>query len=160
MTQAVNDYLTENQRQLILTLGTTARDLITNLQNQHFQTEYSPLLSKADKENATEVMGFVEQFFSAEWAQTIEHAFQAEVPPVFLARNEQNTLVGFAAYDCYQNKKDYFGPMGVLNNDRSKGIGQALLNHCLQDMKDIGYEYAVIGGAGQMNFMKKPVGLS
>jgi GNAT superfamily N-acetyltransferase len=63
--------------------------------------------------------------------------------------------IGFAAFDTYQNKKGYFGPMGVVKSDRVKGIGFALLHHCLRDMRDIGYEYAIIGGAGPIEFYEK-----
>ncbi|MCS0787578.1 hypothetical protein NX021_05290 [Cytobacillus firmus] len=66
---------------------------------------------------------------------------------------------GFAAFDVYRNRKGYFGPMGVVKTSRIKGAGNALLHHCLRDMKEIGYEYAIIGGAGPIEFYEKLAGL-
>jgi len=40
-------------------------------------------------------------------------------------------------------------------SNRTKGIGYELLHHCLKDMKEIGYEYAIIGGAGPIEFYEK-----
>ncbi|WP_412889664.1 GNAT family N-acetyltransferase [Bacillus sp. 1P06AnD] len=54
---------------------------------------------------------------------------------VFIARGEDNRIVGFAAYDSYLSRKGYFGPMGVAKHARVKGLGRVLLLQCLRDMK-------------------------
>lgn len=42
--------------------------------------------------------------------------------------------------------------MGTAKNNRVKGVGRELLHRCLSDMKKIGYEYAIIGQAGPIEF--------
>ncbi|WP_309446338.1 hypothetical protein [Peribacillus butanolivorans] len=64
-------------------------------------------------------------------------------------------MVGFAGFDIYKNKKGYFGPMGVSVSNRISGIGYSLLHNCLKDMSNVGYEYAIIGAAGPIEFYEK-----
>ncbi|PYG84319.1 acetyltransferase (GNAT) family protein [Ruminiclostridium sufflavum DSM 19573] len=54
-----------------------------------------------------------------------------------------NGIVGFACYDC--TGSGYFGPLGVANSERGKGVGTELLYACLDAMKNTGYGYAIIG---------------
>ena len=65
-------------------------------------------------------------------------------------------LLGFACYDVAS--KGMFGPMGVREDYRRRGIGTALLLSCLYAMKDDGYAYAVIGWAGSIDFYTGAVG--
>ena len=51
-----------------------------------------------------------------------------------------------------------FGPTGVEETDRGRGIGAALLLVSLADMASRGYAYAVIGGAGSAEFYAKVAG--
>jgi predicted N-acetyltransferase YhbS len=52
-------------------------------------------------------------------------------------------IVGFACYDC--TMRGFFGPIGVDESYRGQGVGRALLLHCLNSMREMGYGYAVIG---------------
>lgn len=45
--------------------------------------------------------------------------------------------------------------MGTSLSNRMQGIGYTLLHYCLYEMKEIGYEYAVIGEAGPLEFYEK-----
>lgn len=65
-------------------------------------------------------------------------------------------LLGFACYDV--SSKGMFGPMGVREDYRGHGIGQALLLTCLYAMRAEGYAYAVIGWAGPAEWYAKTVG--
>jgi len=65
-------------------------------------------------------------------------------------------LVGFACYDVAS--KGMFGPLGVHENYRKKGIGSALLVACLHAMKEEGYAYAVIGWVASEDFYAHAVG--
>lgn len=98
------------------------------------------------------LVDFVERNFSKEWSQTIENAFFKSQPPIYIAMDDEENIIGFAAFDVYKNKKCYFGPMGVSKSNRVQGVGHALLHHCLRDMNEIGYGYAIIGGAGPIEF--------
>ena len=50
------------------------------------------------------------------------------------------------------------GPTGVAEKMRGRGIGTALLLACLYGLQDLGYTYAIIGGAGPVDFYKNAVG--
>jgi N-acetylglutamate synthase-like GNAT family acetyltransferase len=154
-TNVIDDFLSETNRNIILTTGTLSRDLITHLQNYSFPDITSQLVRKVNKGDYNQLVQFVKIHFSKQWAQTIKEGFSLEEPTIYIAFGPEEEIVGFAAYDVFQNKKCYFGPMGVAKNNRIKGIGFSLLHHCLKDMKDIGYEYAIIGGAGPIEFYEK-----
>lgn len=66
------------------------------------------------------------------------------------------TLLGFACYDVAS--KGMFGPIGVREDQRGRGIGKALLLACLQAMAAERYAYAVIGWAGPVDFYARTVG--
>lgn len=55
----------------------------------------------------------------------------------------QKQVVGFACYDA--TAKGFFGPTGVSEQLRGKGIGTALLYRALEAMREEGYGYAAIG---------------
>lgn len=65
-------------------------------------------------------------------------------------------ILGYACYDA--TAPDFFGPTRVLDEEQGKGIGKALLLHCLHAMRAEGYVYAVIGGVGTQGFYRKTVG--
>ena len=74
--------------------------------------------------------------------------------PIYLAE-DCGELIGFACFDVVRGKKGLFGPMGTALSKRIQNIGYSLLHHCLNEMKEIGYEYAVIGEAGPIEFYEK-----
>jgi len=45
-----------------------------------------------------------------------------------------------------------------MESERGKGIGHVLLVACLQGLGEMGYAYAIIGGAGPTEFYEKSVG--
>lgn len=63
---------------------------------------------------------------------------------------------GFACYNV--TRPDYFGPTGVLESQRGRGIGRALLLQCLEALAAEGYAYAIIGGVGPAEFYERAVG--
>lgn len=148
----VNKYITEEDKKIITTLGTTSRDMITHLGNYIFPDVSSHIVRRVNNKDINKLVTFVEKNFSYEWSQTIATALNANNFNIYIAVNETGDITGFAAYDVYKNNKCYFGPMGVSLTDRIKGVGYSLLHHCLRDMKEIGYEYAIIGGAGPIEF--------
>ena len=101
------------------------------------------------------VVNWVRQTFSKGWASECEIAFSNHPISCFVAvKNEK--VVGFACYDS--TCKDFFGPEGVTETVRGCGIGKALLLVCLHAMAEQGYAYAIIGGAGPVEFYAKTVG--
>jgi GNAT superfamily N-acetyltransferase len=65
-------------------------------------------------------------------------------------------LVGFACYDA--DVKGMFGPLGVHEDYRRRGIGTALLLMCLHAMRAERYAYAIVGWAGPTGFYANTVG--
>ena len=74
---------------------------------------------------------------------------------VFIAIRDGG-IVGFGAYEC--TRRSFFGPTGVLEKERGQGIGRALLLACLCGLRDMGYAYAIIGGAGPVEFYTRECG--
>ena len=100
------------------------------------------------------VIGWIKKHFSDGWAGEAENSFFRSPKSIYVAIHEPtNKMVGFACYDA--TAKGFFGPTGVDEAERGKGIGKALLMACLYGMKEEGYAYAVIGDAGPVDFYKK-----
>jgi GNAT superfamily N-acetyltransferase len=102
------------------------------------------------------VVSWVEGHFGERWAGEVEVAFASHPVTCFVALNEAGQLSGFACYDT--TFKGFFGPMGVEELSRGRGIGTALLLRCLESMRESGYAYAVIGYAGAGEYYRKIVG--
>ncbi|RDI45513.1 GNAT family N-acetyltransferase [Falsibacillus pallidus] len=155
MSGEVDHLLTKEQKAVLISHGTTARDLIVHLPSIMEKSFEDSFIRVARVEEKERVCAFVREHFSADWAETVWNGMETEVPTVFLAENEKGDYIGFAAFDAYKKKKGYFGPMGVLPESRQGGMGKNLLLSCLKEMSNRNYEYAVIGGAGPIEFYEK-----
>lgn len=106
------------------------------------------------------VINWIREHFDAGWAGEAENAFFLSPKGVYIAvrkePKQKPEILGFACYDA--TVKGFFGPTGVAKEERGKGIGLALLLATLHGMKDVGYGYGVIGGAGPVDFYKKCCG--
>lgn len=65
-------------------------------------------------------------------------------------------IVGFACYDA--TCRNFFGPEGVLEAERGRGLGRALLLAALHAQREQGYAYAIVGGVGPAEFYARTVG--
>lgn len=100
------------------------------------------------------VTAWVQEHFGPHWASECEICFSRQPVSCFIAVRDKQ-IVGFSCYET--TNKDFFGPMGVEESQRMLGIGRGLLVACLQGMREMGYAYAVIGGAGPVGFYEKTV---
>jgi hypothetical protein len=100
------------------------------------------------------VVNWVREKFHQAWASETETTYSNHPVSCWVATKD-NTLLGFACYDV--TAKAFFGPTGVDETLRGKGIGKALLFGCLYDMVAQGYGYAIIGAAGPVDFYSKAV---
>ncbi|MEQ8676484.1 MAG: GNAT family N-acetyltransferase [Aggregatilineales bacterium] len=98
---------------------------------------------------------WVGEEFSAYWVSETEAAFGNNPPTCFVAEHERD-VIGFSVVNA--TMKGFFGPTGVREIARGKGTGAALLVIALYAMKWDGYGYAIIGGAGPVDFYTKLVG--
>ncbi|MBL8154860.1 MAG: GNAT family N-acetyltransferase [Anaerolineae bacterium] len=101
------------------------------------------------------VLEWVEQHFGGYWRSECDVAFSRDPVSIWLAVYEER-LVGFGCYDT--TGRGFFGPTGVSETMRGRGVGKALLLVCLHAMRDIGYGYAVIGGVGPIDFYQRVCG--
>ena len=65
-------------------------------------------------------------------------------------------MIGFAACEC--TRKAFFGPTGVAEDERGRGVGKALLVASLWGLRKLGYVYGIIGRAGPVEFYREAVG--
>ncbi len=98
---------------------------------------------------------WVVRTFGEGWGDEFACSFKSFPVTSFVAlRNDE--IVGFATYEA--TSRGYFGPTGVLESERGKGIGKELLVRSMIGLRELGYAYAIIGGAGPTDFYEKTVG--
>lgn len=100
----------------------------------------------------SQVRAWLEQHFSVGWADEATSAWSRQPIPCLLAI-EDGRIVGFASYDT--TTRGFFGPTGVAEDQRGRGIGAALLHAALRALRDMGYGYAIIGSAGPADFYER-----
>ena len=93
--------------------------------------------------------------FGQGWVSEATVAVTRQPPSCFIAVKD-GKLAGFACYDA--TARGFFGPTGVGEEFRGRGVGHALLLATLLDMHAVGYPYGVIGGAGPTEFYARSVG--
>lgn len=104
----------------------------------------------------TAVSQWVTERFGNRWASECSVAFSRSPVTCLLAIN-MGEVVGFACYEVTQ--KNFFGPVGICQQHRGKGVGRRLLLRALLAMKEMGYAYAIIGDGGHaFNFYAKTAG--
>ena len=112
-------------------------------------------IRRAQPFETTHVRLFIEENFSIAWADEVSVGFAYKPVSVYIATRDAQ-VIGFAAYEC--TRKSFFGPTGVIEGERGRGIGKALLIASLWGLRDLGYVYAIIGGAGPVEFYQDTIG--
>ena len=102
------------------------------------------------------VVKWVEKNFRDRWASEVEMAFSQHPLTCFIALGEGGKLLGFACYNTSFN--GFFGPTGVDETARGRGIGTALLIRTLHALREAGYAYGIIGYSGADEYYQKTVG--
>ena len=123
--------------------------LIANLSEQGVN------MRRAQPFEITPVREFIEENFSLPWADEISVGFANKPVSVYLA-TRAGRVIGFAGYEC--TRRAFFGPTGVAQEERGKGIGKALLIASLWGLRELGYVYGIIGRAGPVEFYQEAVG--
>lgn len=101
------------------------------------------------------VRAFITEHFGTGWADEIAVGYANKPTSIYLALRDGH-IVGFGAYEC--THRTFFGPTGVAESERGNGIGKALLIACLWGLRESGYAYGIIGGAGPVDFYTRAVG--
>jgi GNAT superfamily N-acetyltransferase len=89
------------------------------------------------------------------WAAEVDVAF-ARLPVACFVASRGQAILGFACHDVIA--PDFFGPTGVVEAARGRGIGRALALAALHALKAQGYAYAIVGGVGPAAFYEKAFG--
>jgi GNAT superfamily N-acetyltransferase len=113
------------------------------------------IVRRAQPFELTIVRNFIAGEFSVSWADEVSVGFANKPVSVHIA-TLNGVVIGFAAHEC--TRKDFFGPAGVAAQMQGRGIGKALLLASLLSLRELGYVYAIIGGAGPLEFYQKAVG--
>ena len=103
------------------------------------------------------VQEWIARTFSTRWVSEVQVAISHQPPGCIIATRERQ-VVGFACFDA--TMRGFIGPMGVDPQLRLGGVGKALLVTALEQMRALGYGYAVIGGTGPQEFYARTVGAS
>src|SRR3990172_1810381 len=110
---------------------------------------------RAEPWDRERLRAFAAEHFGDLWAVEADRSFHHTPITAFVATKARE-LAGFAVYEC--TRRGYFGPTGVREDLRGRGLGAALLFRCLEAMLEMGYAYAVIGGVGPASFYEKLCG--
>lgn len=145
-------------KDLIISIMSSPRDMIVDLNNDLTMNYIEDISIRKVRDSDKEVVReFVLENFYERWTKTIDYGLTLEDIPIYIAIHDNN-IVGFAGYNISKQRKGYFGPLGVLKSYRDRKIGQALVNSCLIDMKQLGFETCIIGNAGSIEFYEKACG--
>ncbi|AUX32904.1 MULTISPECIES: GNAT family N-acetyltransferase [Sorangium] len=115
----------------------------------------SVVVRRAAPYEITRVRRFVEQHFTTYWADEISVGYANKPVSVYLAIRG-GEVIGFSAYEC--TRRGFFGPTGVADSERGRGVGKALLLASLHGLAQMGYAYGIIGGVGPAEFYARTVG--
>ena len=113
------------------------------------------LLRRANPFEMTAVRQFILDEFGTGWADEVITCYSRQ-PISLIVAIENGKVVGFGAYEA--TCRNFFGPTGVKASERGRGIGRALLIACMWGLREMGYAYGIIGGAGPVDFYSKVVG--
>lgn len=109
---------------------------------------------RAESFERSAVTEFVRGRFPS-WVDETLVAFAHTPIGVFIAI-EDCRVVGFACIETA--RPNFFGPTGVDEAQRGRGIGKGLLLMSLIAMREMGYAYAIIAGVGPAAFYEHSVG--
>ncbi|HLV80150.1 MAG TPA: GNAT family N-acetyltransferase [Chthonomonadaceae bacterium] len=123
--------------------------LITTLRAQ------GVVIRRAHSFEMTAVREFIQKHFSVGWADEVTPCYSRQPSSLYIAIRE-GKVIGFGAYEA--TARAFFGPTGVMEAERGKDIGKALLLACLWGLREMGYVYGIIGGAGPTGFYEKVAG--
>lgn len=101
------------------------------------------------------VVSWVKERFGGRWGSECDVAFSNHPISCYLATSS-GEILGFGCYDS--TCKNFFGPTGVAEDVRGRGIGKGILLACLEAMHAAGYAYAIVGGVGPKEFYANAVG--
>lgn len=98
---------------------------------------------------------WVGKHFSPKWVSECTVAMAHQPVGCFIA-TRQSEIIGFLCVDT--TARGFIGPLGVGEEARGLGVGKALFVTGLEQMRALGYAYAIIGGVGPAELYQRWVG--
>lgn len=98
---------------------------------------------------------WVGRHFSPKWVSECRIAM-AHSPVGCVIATRDRAIMGFACFDV--TARGFIGPMGVGGETRGFGIGRALVVTAAEQLRALGYAYAIIGGVGPQAFYERSLG--
>ena len=113
-------------------------------------------IKKALAPDRSKIIAFSRICAKDDYSDEVRAAFSNNPITCYIATRERE-LIGFACYEA--TARNFFGPMAVVESERKKGVGRALLLKSLESMRELGYAYAIIGWPtnSAVSFYKKCV---
>ncbi len=99
-------------------------------------------IKKALAPDRSRIIAFSRTCAKDDYSDEVKAAFSNNPITCYIATREKE-IIGFACYEA--TARNFFGPMAVLESERKKGVGKALLLKALESMWELGYAYAMIG---------------
>ncbi|MEO6258745.1 MAG: GNAT family N-acetyltransferase [Thermoanaerobaculia bacterium] len=144
----------ETTVRFLLAHGFSESESTLNLEVEPLPAEPSHGVKRATLDDRERVLHFIEHDFGAIWRFEADHAFQSDQPKIFYAE-EQGEVVGFAAHDANNRGLGWFGPTGVRETLRGRGIGSRLLQASLGDLRRMGHTRVVIPWTDAVEFYQR-----
>ena len=122
--------------------------------------ELAPAGQNVSIERASEpeaLLAFVESTFGSIWRFEVSRAMEANPATAFVALRDREIL-GFSAHEANNRGLGTFGPTGVAPSARGQGIGRRLLLESLRDLRELGYESAIIPWTDSVEFYQRSCG--
>jgi GNAT superfamily N-acetyltransferase len=117
----------------------------------------APGVFRPKHDDAERVLDFIERDFGRIWRFEASHAFERDTPTIYVTEHD-GAIAGFAAHDVNNRGLGWFGPTGVSQSLRGRGIGRSLLLASLADLRRLGYSRAVIPWTDALDFYRKSCG--
>ena len=124
-------------------------DMLVKLYNIPYSHDIEENLSKSGirikkvlAPDRSKIIAFARTCAKDDYSDEVRAAFANNPVTCYIAAREKE-LIGFACYET--TARNFFGPMAVLESERKKGVGRALLLKALESMRELGYAYAIIG---------------
>ena len=95
---------------------------------------------------------FVTRTFGAIWR------FEADKGARIFAVEDGGEIAGFATQDANNKGLGFFGPTGVAQSHRGRGVGRQLVLASLADLRSVGYDRVVIPWTDAIEFYRKTCG--
>jgi len=109
--------------------------------------------TNASQDRRREVVEWVHSNFGPLYSHEVSETFRHDMPSVWLAL-KGDEIVGFSAYRT--SELDWFGPIGVAEEERRKGLGSVLLFKSLLSMREEGRRIALISCNPHLFFSQIP----